>query len=105
MTPQEAQTIARERARLSSAFADGAVLQHRTTGTKQFPPMWRDWPPDDAPAMQDPAEWRIKPQPRTFWSIPHSNGVEYITTTDAATAQHWHEDGHSVIVSTELIPQ
>jgi hypothetical protein len=102
MTPQEAHNIARERARLLLAFADGAVLQLRDPGSKRFPPIWRDWPVDDAPAMQDPAEWRIKPQPRTFWSILHSNGFDFVSTTDAATALHWHEDGHSVITSVEL---
>lgn len=66
---------------------------------------WVPYTPEEMPQIHNPKNWRIKRSPRTFWSIQHSNGVEYITTTDAATAKHWYEDGHSVIVSTELIRQ
>lgn len=95
MSPTEQAT---ETARLLAAWASGEPLEQNTSDG------WIAYTSTEMPRIHNPQNWRIKRNPRTFWSIPHSNGVEWVSTTDAATAKHWHEDGHSVIVSTEIIP-
>ena len=88
-----------EIAQLLTAWAARTPLEMKTADG------WVDYTSEEMPRIHNPTSWRIKRNRRTFWSILHSNGIEWISTTDAATAKHWHEDGHSVIVSTELIPQ
>lgn len=97
MSPTEQAT---ETAQLLTAWASGERLEQNTVHDR-----WEEYTKAEMPRINNPRNWRIKRHPRTFWSIPHSNGVEWVSTTDAATAKHWHEDGHSVIVSVELIPQ
>lgn len=96
MSPTEQ---ANETARLLAAWASGEPLAQNTSDG------WIAYTSTEMPRIHNPQNWMIRRHPRTFWSIPHSNGVEWVSTTDAATAKHWHEDGHSVIVSVELIPQ
>ena len=75
------------------------TLQYRTLDE------WDDHEGAFCPTIAPGIGWRVKPEPRTFWSFPHRNCVEFITTTDAAIAKHWREAGHWVIVSTEVIPK
>lgn len=96
MSPTEQATAT---ARLLAAWASGERLEQNTAHDR-----WDEYTKAEMPRIHNPQKWRVKRHPRTFWSIPHY-GHEFITTTDAATAKHWHEDGHSVIVSTEIIPQ
>ena len=95
MSPDEIKAKAATLAELFAAKAAGKTLQW----------MGEDQPDQQGPSMHsDLSDWRVKPEPRTFWVLLNPDGEVIDATRHQARADRWRKDGYDVAETVEVLP-
>lgn len=95
------QEEARERARLTLAWADGKTLQ--LVGQ---PKEWIDYTGKKAPVIHSSSFWRVKPEPRLMWTTERTSSFStdnWIRTFHQSDADVWKAKGSKVTKWQEVV--